>query len=318
MPIEPFKATVIELALRAAAIRGFALAGGNALAAHGLLSRPTQDIDLFTPFAGGTGQVLDAIRTALVAEGYAVQLVRAAADGDFAELHVSRDGQGSHLDLGRDWRAHDAVTLDVGPVLHLDDAVGSKTTALLGRALPRDFIDIAAALDRYSRRQLLELAFSRDRALPAHRRRRHRPPRPVRRLAPRRGHRRGSPGRPRNGPSPATHRRRASRCRLPHTPRRRVGAAPACRTTGAVAPTAVRREDPTPIVTAVRAARPGLGRCRRPPQAGVRPRPLGPTVAPPHGSYGTRADGTSSAPSGVGTSTISTLRFAGNGRRAPG
>lgn len=94
-----------------------------------------------------------------------MQLVRTADDGDFAQLHVSRDGQGSHLDLGRDWRAHDAVTLDVGPVLHLDDAVGSKTTALLGRALARDFIDIAAALDRYSRRQLLELAFTRDRGL---------------------------------------------------------------------------------------------------------------------------------------------------------
>ena len=60
MPIDPFKATIIELALRAAATRGFALAGGNALAAHGLLTRPTQDIDLFTPLAGGTGQVLDA------------------------------------------------------------------------------------------------------------------------------------------------------------------------------------------------------------------------------------------------------------------
>ncbi len=45
--------------------------------------------------------------------------------------------------------------------------MGSKTTALLGRALPRDFIDVAAALDRYSRRQLLELAFTRDRGLRA-------------------------------------------------------------------------------------------------------------------------------------------------------
>lgn len=67
--------------------------------------------------------------------------------------------------MGRDWRAHDAVRLDVGPVLHLDDAVGGKVTALLGTALPRDFIDIAAALDRYSRRQLLELGFVRDRGL---------------------------------------------------------------------------------------------------------------------------------------------------------
>jgi len=162
MTIEAFKVRVIELALDTAATYGFALAGGNALAAHGLLSRPTQDIDLFTPTSGGTGQVLDAVRAALTADGYTVRLVAASVDGDFAELQVSRDGQRTQLDLGRDWRAHDAVRLDVGPVLHLDDAVGAKTTALLGRALPRDFIDIAAALDRYSRRQLLELAFIRD------------------------------------------------------------------------------------------------------------------------------------------------------------
>jgi hypothetical protein len=163
--IEPFKVRVIELALGTAAAHGFALAGGNALAAHGLLTRPTQDIDLFTPTAGGTRQVVDAVGAALTAQGYAVQIVRVAGDGDFAELHVSRDGQSTQLDLGRDWRAHPPVDLDVGPVLHLDDAVGSKTTALLGRALPRDFIDIAAALDRYSRTELLELAFTRDRGL---------------------------------------------------------------------------------------------------------------------------------------------------------
>lgn len=48
MPIDPFKARVIELALNAAAAHRFALAGGSALAAHGLLTRPTQVIDLFT------------------------------------------------------------------------------------------------------------------------------------------------------------------------------------------------------------------------------------------------------------------------------
>ncbi|MGI8535927.1 MAG: nucleotidyl transferase AbiEii/AbiGii toxin family protein [Mycobacteriales bacterium] len=49
--MEVFKARVVELALAAAADQGFALAGGNALAAHGLLSRPTEDVDLSTPQA---------------------------------------------------------------------------------------------------------------------------------------------------------------------------------------------------------------------------------------------------------------------------
>jgi hypothetical protein len=46
-------------------------------------------------------------------------------------------------------------------VLHLDDAVASKVTALLGRGLARDYIDVAA-LDRYPLRRLLQLAFERD------------------------------------------------------------------------------------------------------------------------------------------------------------
>jgi hypothetical protein len=163
--IEAFKARVVELALAAAAGQGFALAGGNALAAHGLLSRPTEDVDLFTAQAGGPGHVLEAIQTALNGDGFKVRLLRATPDGDFAELQVSRHGETTQLDLGRDWRAHEAVTLDIGPVLHLDDAVGSKTTALLGRALPRDYVDVASALSRYPRRRLLELAFYRDRGL---------------------------------------------------------------------------------------------------------------------------------------------------------
>lgn len=164
MAVEPFKARVAKVALAAAHAEGFALAGGNALAAHELLSRPTQDVDLFSPEPGGTGRVLEAVVAGLQADGFDVHVVRGSAEPgtDFAQLHVSRDGATTQLDLGRDWRAHHAVTLDIGPVLHLDDAVGAKVTALLGRALARDFIDVAAALSRYPRQRLLELAFQRD------------------------------------------------------------------------------------------------------------------------------------------------------------
>jgi hypothetical protein len=93
-----------------------------------------------------------------------VQITRGCSDeeAEFAQLHVSRGGQTTQLDLGRDWQAHEGVTLDIGPVLHLDDAVGAKVTALIGRGLARDYIDVAAALIRYPRRRLLELAFQRD------------------------------------------------------------------------------------------------------------------------------------------------------------
>ena len=66
------------------------------------------------------------------------------------------------VELARDWRQHPPVDVDIGPVLHVDDAVGSKVTAMVGRDLPRDFIDIAAAVARYSREELMSLAFARD------------------------------------------------------------------------------------------------------------------------------------------------------------
>ena len=164
MPVEPFQARVAQLALSAAAAEGFALAGGNVLAAHGLLSRPTEDVDLFSPLPGGPGRVVEAVEAALMAHGFDVQVVRSPAEhsGEFAQLQVSREGRTTQLDLGRDWRAHDVVTFEIGPVLHLEDAVGSKVTAMLGRGLPRDYIDVAAALRRFSRARLLELAFERD------------------------------------------------------------------------------------------------------------------------------------------------------------
>jgi hypothetical protein len=49
MPLNDLHRRVATIALRAANRYGFALGGGNALIAHGLITRPTQDVD---PFAG--------------------------------------------------------------------------------------------------------------------------------------------------------------------------------------------------------------------------------------------------------------------------
>jgi hypothetical protein len=46
--------------------------------------------------------------------------------------------------------------------MHLDDLMGSKMCALGARAEIRDFIDVAAALPRYSLKRLRELAAARD------------------------------------------------------------------------------------------------------------------------------------------------------------
>ena len=48
MPVSDLHRQVATVALAAAAGHGFALGGGNALLAHGVMSRPTQDAGLFT------------------------------------------------------------------------------------------------------------------------------------------------------------------------------------------------------------------------------------------------------------------------------
>lgn len=52
------------------------------------------------------------------------------------------------------------MVMDIGPVLHPDDVVAGKMSALCTRAEPRDFLDIDAAITsgRYTREQLCQLA----------------------------------------------------------------------------------------------------------------------------------------------------------------
>jgi hypothetical protein len=48
--------------------------------------------------------------------------------------------------------------MELGPVLDLEDVVGSKVCALASRAEVRDYVDTAAALGRYSVSQLIGFA----------------------------------------------------------------------------------------------------------------------------------------------------------------
>lgn len=83
--LDPFQADVAKVALAATEAWGFALADGNALIAHGLLTRPTQDVDLFTTAPGGPGATADIVAEVLRGEGLSVTC-DVAANGEFARL----------------------------------------------------------------------------------------------------------------------------------------------------------------------------------------------------------------------------------------
>jgi hypothetical protein len=168
MPLDELHRRVATVALRVATRYGFALGGGNALIAHGLITRPTQDVDLFTNDERGVGAAADSVEAALHEAGFEAEREDGAAGlGDIfegmgeglAEWTVTAPGgRRMMLQMAYFDRAAQPVAMDVGPVLNLQDVVGGKVCALASRAEPRDYIDTAAALAQYSIEQVIAFA----------------------------------------------------------------------------------------------------------------------------------------------------------------
>jgi hypothetical protein len=78
--------------VRVAGRYGFALAGGYAVQAHGILERPSEDVDLFTAwerrgdFAAAVEAVIDGYRS----DGYTVEVIQQFET--FARLAVADPG----------------------------------------------------------------------------------------------------------------------------------------------------------------------------------------------------------------------------------
>jgi hypothetical protein len=164
--MEPQHERIARIALGAGARYGLALAGGYAVSAHGIGDRPSGDVDLFTSWQHRREfpELKAAVIAALEAAGYKVSVIMSAETFTRLTLTDPADSTEEKIELSVDWRAHDPVQLAIGPVLHADDAVANKVCALFGRALPRDFLDVDAAImsGRYTREQLLGLAAEAD------------------------------------------------------------------------------------------------------------------------------------------------------------
>jgi hypothetical protein len=163
--MDSLHARLARLGLAAAADHGFVLAGGYAVQAHGFLRRMSDDVDLFTNQADPAGfdAAVQAVRDVYAADGLAVEVKRLGET--FARFLITDEaGRRTKVEMGYDWRAEPPSVLEVGPVLHPDDAVANKVSAVFSRAEARDYVDVAAALasGRYTGEQLLRLAEERD------------------------------------------------------------------------------------------------------------------------------------------------------------
>jgi hypothetical protein len=163
--MDPLHMRLARVGLEAAADHGFVLAGGYAVQAHGFLRRISDDVDLFTdqldPAAFDTA--VHAVRDAYAGSGLTVEVTKR---GDtFARLLITDEsGRTTKVEMGYDWRAEPPAVVDIGPVLHPDDAVANKVSTVFSRAEARDYVDVVAALSsgRYTGDDLLRLAEDRD------------------------------------------------------------------------------------------------------------------------------------------------------------
>jgi Nucleotidyl transferase AbiEii toxin, Type IV TA system len=167
MPVTALHAEVARIALGAAG-HGFALGGGNALLAYGLISRPTRDVDLFTDQEHGVQAAAGAVEAALRDAGFAAERRDQAAgladvfpglgEGLAEWVVIASDGAQMMLQMAYFDRGCEPVVMDIGAVLDLEDVAGGKVCALAGRVEPRDYADTAAMLERFSPAQLLGFA----------------------------------------------------------------------------------------------------------------------------------------------------------------
>jgi hypothetical protein len=153
--MDAFQERLARIALDAVGDRGFVLGGGHAVQLHGMGARPSEDIDLFGVARGGPAEVEADVVAAFRRHQFIVTVTRRTPD--LVQMMVSGpDGETCKVDLGIFWRAREPVVLEIGPVLHPDDAAAGKMDALFNRWAPRDFLDVYAihTSGRYDRRQL--------------------------------------------------------------------------------------------------------------------------------------------------------------------
>lgn len=140
--MEDFHRTLTEIVFPAGDDLGLVLAGGYAISAHNLTSRPSQDVDFATAAAVPMSVIVDRLSAVFRDAGFTAAAVEVAPR--MARLTVTDGTRSCEVDLLKE-AIGPPVQMDIGPVLALDDAVGMKVAALHDRATHRDFIDVHAA-----------------------------------------------------------------------------------------------------------------------------------------------------------------------------
>jgi predicted nucleotidyltransferase component of viral defense system len=121
------------------------ITGGYAVQAHRIVDRFSRDIDLATDSMVTMETIVTTVVNGLTERGWRVEVIGVDPHGARMMTTDRDSGEQCELDILRESFSRPPETTPYGPVLALDDVIGTKVRALAGRGLPRDLIDIHAA-----------------------------------------------------------------------------------------------------------------------------------------------------------------------------
>ena len=152
-------ALLVEAALPVCARYGLAVTGGYAIKAHGLVDRPSEDIDFATRHLAPVEEITEGLATAYRQAGFEVRVLRTG--GRFGHLDVVLPSGGRcRVDILKEPLNHEPAMMSFGPVVALEDVVALKVGAFHDRGVLRDVIDVHAAARLFSEADLVAMARS--------------------------------------------------------------------------------------------------------------------------------------------------------------
>jgi hypothetical protein len=125
--MDPLQERLARIGLQVIGRRGFVLGGGHAIELHGMGTRPSEDIDLFSPERGSPDAVADDLPDAYLREGLAVTVRLRTADLVQMEVTGTQD-QSCMVDLGVFWRHARPSCLRPAPCSILTTQSGGRWT----------------------------------------------------------------------------------------------------------------------------------------------------------------------------------------------
>lgn len=121
------------------------ITGGYAVQAHGLVDRLSQDLDVATENPASIAEIVAVVGDGLTTRGWSIRQIETGALSGRLIATDPKSGEECEVDVLKEafWAA--PVETGDGPVLALDDVIGTKVRALADRSAVRDLIDVHAA-----------------------------------------------------------------------------------------------------------------------------------------------------------------------------